>query len=154
LGADAKSLVENGRIQSQNHQFVYNEGIKVQALTQTISDQMLNFGEGDPSNRQKPMARPYGVALLIAGVDETGPVIFHTDPSGTMIEYQAKGIGAAEEGIQSLLLEHYKNTLTLVEAEKLALNCLKQVMEENITNTNVELVVVPTSTKKYTQRDT
>jgi hypothetical protein len=24
------------------------------------------------------MARPYGVALLIAGVDETGPVIFHT----------------------------------------------------------------------------
>ena len=38
LGADAKSLVENGRIQSQNHQFVYNEGIKVQALTQTISD--------------------------------------------------------------------------------------------------------------------
>jgi hypothetical protein len=26
-----------------------------------------------------------------------------------MIEYQAKGIGAAEEGIQSLLLEHYKN---------------------------------------------
>jgi 20S proteasome subunit alpha 5 len=78
LGADAKSLVENGRIQSQNHQFVYNEGIKVQALTQTISDQMLNFGEGDPSNRQKPMARPYGVALLIAGVDETGPVIFHT----------------------------------------------------------------------------
>jgi len=67
---------------------------------------MLNFGEGDPSNRQKPMARPYGVALIIAGVDETGPVIYHSgnkkfnlDPSGTMIEYQAKGIGAAEEGI-------------------------------------------------------
>jgi len=52
------------------------------------------------------MARPYGVALIIAGVDETGPVIYHSgnliyilDPSGTMIEYQAKGIGAAEEGI-------------------------------------------------------
>jgi len=66
---------------------------------------MLNFGEGDPSNRNKPMARPYGVALLIAGYDETGPVIFHTDPSGTMISYQAKGIGAADEGLQSLLLE-------------------------------------------------
>jgi 20S proteasome subunit alpha 5 len=51
------------------------------------------------------MARPYGVALLIAGYDETGPVIFHTDPSGTMISYQAKGIGAADEGLQSLLLE-------------------------------------------------
>jgi 20S proteasome subunit alpha 5 len=71
----------------------------VKALTQTISDQMLNFGEGDPSNRKKPMARPFGVALLVCGVDETGPRIFHTDPSGTMIEFQAKGIGAADEGL-------------------------------------------------------
>jgi len=31
------------------------------------------------------MARPYGVALLIAGVDETGPVIFH---SGNYFIYQ------------------------------------------------------------------
>ena len=60
---------------------------------------MLNFGEGDPSNKRKPMARPYGVALLVAGCDENGPVIFHTDPSGTMISYEAKGIGAVEEGL-------------------------------------------------------
>ena len=53
------------------------------------------------------MSRPYGVALLIAGVDERGPCIYQTDPSGTMIEFKAKGIGAAEEGIQSLLNEKY-----------------------------------------------
>lgn len=53
------------------------------------------------------MSRPYGVALLIAGVDERGPCIYQTDPSGTMIEYKAKGIGAAEEGIQSILSEKY-----------------------------------------------
>jgi len=29
------------------------------------------------------MARPYGVALLIAGVDEDGPQLYQTDPSGT-----------------------------------------------------------------------
>ena len=53
------------------------------------------------------MSRPYGVALLIAGVDERGPCIYQTDPSGTMIEYKAKGIGAADEGIQSILTEKY-----------------------------------------------
>lgn len=79
----------------------------MKALTQTISDLALNFGEGDPSSKKKPMSRPYGVALLIAGVDERGPSIYQTDPSGTMIEYKAKGIGAAEEGIQSLLNEKY-----------------------------------------------
>lgn len=35
------------------------------------------------------------------------------DPSGTMIEYQAKGIGAADEGIQSILKEQYKADLTV-----------------------------------------
>jgi len=79
----------------------------VKALTQTISDLALNFGEGDPSSKKKPMSRPYGVALLIAGVDERGPCIYQTDPSGTMIEYKAKGIGAAEEGIQSILNDKY-----------------------------------------------
>jgi 20S proteasome subunit alpha 5 len=42
------------------------------------------------------MSRPYGVALLIAGIDENGPSLYQTDPSGTMIEYQAKGIGQAD----------------------------------------------------------
>jgi len=31
------------------------------------------------------MARPYGVALLIAGVDENGPQLYQTDPSGTFL---------------------------------------------------------------------
>ena len=79
----------------------------MRALTQTISDLALNFGEGDPFSKKKPMSRPYGVALLIAGVDENGPAIYQTDPSGTMIEYKAKGIGAAEEGLQSILAEKY-----------------------------------------------
>lgn len=90
-----------------NHRYTYLEPITVKALTQTISDLALNFGEGDPSSKKKPMSRPYGVALLIAGVDENGPCIYQTDPSGTMIQYKAKGIGAADEGIQSILNEKY-----------------------------------------------
>jgi len=52
------------------------------------SDLALSFGEteGDKdSKKSKAMARPFGVALLIGGVDETGPCLYHTDPSGTMI---------------------------------------------------------------------
>jgi 20S proteasome subunit alpha 5 len=93
---DAKTLVEQARVEALNHRFTYLEPITVKALTQSVSDLALNFGEGDPSSKKKPMSRPYGVALLIAGVDERGPCIYQTDPSGTMIEYQAKGIGAAD----------------------------------------------------------
>ena len=108
----------------------------------------LNFGEGDPSSKKKPMSRPYGVALLIAGVDENGPAIYQTDPSGTMIEYKAKGIGAADEGIQSILNDKYNEKMSLEDAEKLALTSLKETMEEKISKNNVEVMVISQKDKK------
>ena len=71
--------------------------MRVSALTQSVCDVVLNFGEGDGS-RNKPMARPYGVSLLVAGMDGNTPALLHTDPSGTYISYKAKAIGSAAEG--------------------------------------------------------
>ena len=48
----------------------------IEAITEAISDLAINFGEGYEGQRRKPMARPYGVALLIAGVDEKGPQLY------------------------------------------------------------------------------
>lgn len=52
---DARTLVEYARVESQNHRFTYNEPMGVRALTQAVSDLALNFGEGDPSLKKKPM---------------------------------------------------------------------------------------------------
>jgi 20S proteasome subunit alpha 5 len=117
------------------------------------------------------------VALLVAGVDsENGPALFHTDPSGTFVQYEAKAIGAGSEGAQSTLQDKYskvccslsslssaplcfhvyddadglcdggsnmnEQSITLKEAEKLALHTLKQVMEEKISAVNVEIASV------------
>ena len=79
---------------------------KTEALTQAVCDLALAFGEGaDRDARQTKMSRPFGVALLIAGVDDTGPKLFFCDPSGTYVEYKAKAIGSGSEGAQSALLE-------------------------------------------------
>ena len=43
--------------------------------------------------------------------------------------------------------------MTLAEAEKCAMQILKQVMEEKISSTNVELAVVTAEDKKFTLRD-
>lgn len=47
--------------------------MSIEAITESVSDLAINFGEGYEGSKRKPMARPYGVALLIAGVDERGP---------------------------------------------------------------------------------
>jgi len=88
------------------------------------------------------MARPFGVALLVAGWDHRGPVLYHTDPSGTFTRFDAKAIGAGSEGAQTALQEQYHKNLTLLEAETMAITILKQVMEEKLDATNVEVASV------------
>jgi len=153
LVTDARTLVEHARVEAQNHRFTFDEPITVKSLTRSVSDLALNFGEGDPNSRKKPTSRPYGVSLLIGGIDETGPCLFQTDPTGTMIKYEAKGIGPAEESIQDMLQESYKEDLPILEAEKLALLCLKRTMEEEINKSNVELCTILKETKQTVFRD-
>jgi len=47
--------VDHARVEAQSHRFNYNEPISVRGLTQSVSDLALNFGEGDPSSKKKPM---------------------------------------------------------------------------------------------------
>ncbi|EPZ34731.1 Proteasome subunit alpha type-5 [Rozella allomycis CSF55] len=88
------------------------------------------------------MSRPFGVALLIAGVDEKGPQLFHADPSGTFTQYDAVAIGAGSEGANTELQEQFHKSMTLVEAENLSLKLLKQVMEEKLCATNIQVASV------------
>ena len=112
----------------------------------------INFGEGYEGQKRKPMARPYGVALLIAGVDENGPQLYQTDPSGTFLQWQARAIGSGGETAMTYVKEQYHSNMTLAEAEKLVLQTLKNVMEEKIGKENVEVAVVRTDTRQLETR--
>eukprot|EP01041_Mallomonas_annulata_P004148 gene4148-8249_t len=139
LIGDARTLVDHARIEAQHHRFTYDEAIGVEALTQSVCDLALGFGEGRKSKEEKIMSRPFGVALLIAGYDDSGPQLFFSDPSGTYLQYKAKAIGAGSEGAQSTLIEKYRDDMTFLDAEDLAFDILKQVMEEKISSNNVEV---------------
>ncbi|KAL6738428.1 hypothetical protein Aduo_011975 [Ancylostoma duodenale] len=91
---------------------------------------------------QASMSRPFGVAMLFAGVDQDGAKLFHLDPSGTFIDCKAKSIGAASDGAEQSLKEQYHDNMSLKEALKVALAILKQVMEEKLNSANVEVVVI------------
>jgi len=140
LSADARTLVDHARSESQYHHFTFNEPMPVESLTQAVCDLALKFGES--GEEEQGMARPFGVALLIAGWDHHGPVLYHTDPSGTFTRFDAKAIGAGSEGAQTALQEQFHKNLTLVEAETMAISILKQVMEEKLDINNVEVAAV------------
>ena len=130
----------------------------MESCTQAICDLALRFGEG-AEGEESIMSRPFGVALLIAGYDEDGPSLcvtrfslqpntlltsgrYHAEPSGTYYRYDAKAIGSGSEGAQAELQNEFHKSLTLEEAEVLALKTLKQVMEEKLDSKNVQLASV------------
>ncbi|KAL9015250.1 MAG: hypothetical protein Q9173_000136 [Seirophora scorigena] len=161
LQADARSMVEHARVESQSHAFHYNEPLRVESCTQSICDLAIRFGEG-AEGEESIMSRPFGVALLIAGIDEDGPQLsvlshfhtaigfadramiqrYHAEPSGTFYRYDAKAIGSGSEGAQAELQNEFHKSLTLQEAETLVLKTLKQVMEEKLDSKNVQLASV------------
>ena len=149
---DARVLIDHARVEAQNHTFNYVEPLSIDLITQSVSDLAMNFGEGYEGSKRKPMARPYGVALLIAGVDENGPQLFQTDPSGTYFKWQARAIGSGGDTAMTSIKENYHQNMTLAEAEKLVLSTLKQVMEEKISTDNVEMCIIKSDTKKLEYR--
>jgi len=156
LTADARTLIDRARVECQNHRFTYNEEMSVESTTQALCDVALRFSEegDDDGDEGDALSRPFGVALLLAGMGDDGPALYHMDPSGTYFRFDAKAIGSASEGAQSALQDEYNKSLTLVEAETLAMKVLKQVMEEKLTSTNVEIAAVSAETRRFKVYDT
>jgi proteasome alpha subunit len=117
LVADARALVDRVRVDAQVYRITYGEPIPVLSLVQRISDFKRSF-------TQHGGARPFGTALLVAGVDETGPRLFETDPSGALLEFRAGAVGAGRAKALEHFEEKYSADLDEEGALKLALAAL------------------------------
>ncbi len=141
LTADSKMLIDRARVEVANHRFTYDEAMRVESIAQSVSNLAIQFGDSDSDG--SGLSRPFGVSLLLAGVDpDDGPTLVHIDPSGTYVKYRAKAIGSGSEGAQQSLQEAYHKSMTLKEATKSSMTILKQVMEEKLNETNVEVATI------------
>lgn len=68
-----------------------------------LSEIVARIGERAQVNTQEYGRRPYGVGLLIAGVDARGPHLFEFQPSGVTQEMIACGIGARSQMARTYL---------------------------------------------------
>merc|ERR1712066_176963 len=149
LTSDARTLVDHSRVEAQAHWFPYNERMPGESCVNSVADMALDFSDTN-KDRKRVMSRPFGVALLVGGVDPVdGPVLFNTDPSGTFTKYLACAIGSAQEGATSMLQEQYNKDMTMKEAETLGVTVLRQVMEEKLSKTNIEVAAIGAETRKF-----
>ncbi|PWI49701.1 proteasome endopeptidase complex, archaeal, alpha subunit [Candidatus Heimdallarchaeota archaeon B3_Heim] len=143
LTADARILVNQARVQAQIHQITYNESITVENLTHRIADVKQAY-------TQHAGVRPFGVSLIIAGVDEiNGPQLFMTEPSGSYWGYRAAAIGSGTPIIVEDLENSYRKiSKTLQEGILVALKALQKVSDDKLDPDMVEIAIISSSDRK------
>ncbi len=149
LPSDARILIEKARVEAQTNRLIYDEPISVEALTRVIADYKQLY-------TQHAGVRPFGVAFIIGGVDQSGPRLFGTDPSGAYREYYAHVIGRGEVEAQKFLEKHYKKGISLDEALVLAIKALMVALEEKaeggkkqIKPSELEACIIDVKTRRF-----
>ncbi|MDP3563180.1 MAG: archaeal proteasome endopeptidase complex subunit alpha, partial [Methanoregula sp.] len=134
LVGDARALVDRARVECQINRVSYDEPIEVEALSKKLCDHMQTL-------TQYGGIRPYGTALLIAGVSDGDCRLFETDPSGTLLEYKATGIGIGRPAAMKVFEEEYKPEIEVKDAILLGLKALHSATEGKFDMDTVEIGV-------------
>lgn len=69
---------------------------------------VLDLADMHQRATQSYVRRPYGVGMLVAAHDQTGPHLFQTCPSGNYFEYLAMAIGARSQSAKTYLEKHFE----------------------------------------------
>lgn len=133
--SDARILVEKAQVISQQHRITYDSPIEPEIVIKEISNLKQQF-------TQYGGARPFGVAMMIAGINEKKPELYTSDVTGNYFSYYTNAIGEDDDKLKEKLRERYKQDLTVKKGVKLALEIFKEVMGKNFDMDRFELVYI------------
>jgi proteasome alpha subunit len=137
LIGDGRVLIERARQLAQRNRITYDEPIEVVNLVKEI----CNFKQ---QYTQYGGIRPFGISLLIAGIDES-PKLFVTEPSGIYFEYLATAIGERSSDVMKYLEKHYKPNMSFADALKLGVNALKQALKSSFEEDKLDVGIIDRS---------
>lgn len=133
--SDARVLIEKAQLISQQHRVTYDSPVEPESIAKDISNIKQQFS-------QYGGARPFGVSVMIAGMNEGKPQLFTSDVTGNYFAYHANAIGENDDKIKELLREKYKKSLTLKQGIKIALDIFKEIKGKEFDIANFEVAQI------------
>eukprot|EP00696_Hemimastix_kukwesjijk_P016613 gnl/Hemi2/5090_TR1774_c0_g1_i1.p1 gnl/Hemi2/5090_TR1774_c0_g1~~gnl/Hemi2/5090_TR1774_c0_g1_i1.p1 ORF type:complete len:261 (+),score=102.74 gnl/Hemi2/5090_TR1774_c0_g1_i1:73-783(+) len=142
MGGDFRILVKSARKKAQAYYRTYHESIPVIQLVREVASIMQEF-------TQSGGVRPFGVSLLVVGVDENGPQLYQVDPSGSYWGWKASAIGRQMVTGKAFLEKRYSETMDLEEAIHTAILTIKEGFDGQITPDNIEIGVISSDKRTF-----
>ena len=140
--SDARVLVERAQIKAQQHRVEYDSPVDTLSIVKDICSlkQICTQSGG---------LRPFGVSLLVGGIDLDKPRLFETDPTGIYFEYMAVAIGELETEVSDILQKQYKDDITVEEGLKLLVKTMIAVLDKNFDVNRLDCAYIKSNEKKF-----
>ena len=142
--SDARVLIERAQVKAQQYRVTFDSPTDTLSIVKDLCNlkQLCTQSGG---------LRPFGVSVLIAGIDQDGKKLFETDPTGIFFQYNATVIGEGEAEIEEILHKEYKEDMTIEQATKLAIKSLIKTLDANFNVERLDCVYIKEKEKKFTR---
>jgi len=124
IASDARVLVDKARLLAQQHKVSYGSSIDPISIIQMIADNKQAYTQYGGS-------RPFGVAIMIAGVAKGKCHLYTSDITGNFFAYRANSIGENDEQIKEELRKGFRDDMTIEEAIKFVMKIFKEILGKN-----------------------
>ena len=140
--SDARVLIERAQLRAQQHKVTYDSEIDTLTIVKDICDlkQICTQSGG---------LRPFGVSILVGGIDDGEARLFETDPTGIFFQYRATAIGEGEVEIEDILHKEYQPEITIEDGLKLSLKALKKILGDNFNVDRIDAAYITKDDKKF-----
>jgi proteasome alpha subunit len=139
--SDARVLIDDAQVLAQQHRVTYNSPIDPIAVIKMIADKKQVFTQYGGS-------RPYGVAMLLAGVNRGRSHLYTSDVTGNFFSYRANAIGENDEQIKEQLRSEFTDDMSIDEGIKFALGIFKKILGKNFEIERFEATYIKQSDPK------
>src|SRR3989338_1987494 len=143
---DGRILIEKAQLLSQQHIVTYDNVMDTKSLVKEICNIKQAF-------TQYGGARPFGISILFAGVDDGEPVLFETEPTGMFFQYKATAIGEGDTEIKKIFEKEYHEKMDIEEGFRLAVKALKKILEKDFDLKRMDGAYIKSSDGKFTRID-
>lgn len=121
--SDGRRLIEQAQIISQDHKVNYQNPIDIITLVKEIANIQQYYS-------QSAGLRPFGVSLLIGGIENNKPILYQTTPSGIYMRFLARSAGNLSDKINDEMEKTYKESMSNKEAITYAMKLFQKAMED------------------------
>lgn len=122
--ADARMLMDSAQVLAQQNRVTYGSPAEPVTIIRMIADKQQAF-------TQYGGARPFGVSVMLAGVNKGKAHLYTSDVTGNYFAYKANAIGENDEMIKEILRKELKEDISVDEGIKFGLKIFKEVLDKN-----------------------